>query len=51
MERNIKGCELAKETNITSAYLSLIEKGREPSRKVKKQLARALGLPMKALWN
>ncbi len=50
IERNIKGCELARRANVTSAYLSMIENGRVPSRRVKNRIAKALCLPVKGLW-
>jgi len=49
-ERHLKGCELARKAGITPAYLTIIEKGRVPSKSVKVRIANALALPLKELW-
>ncbi len=50
LERKIKAYELAGKAKITPPYLTLIESGRLPSRVVRSRIARALNLPIKALW-
>jgi len=50
-KRGIKAKDLAMNACIDPSYVTLIEKGRVPSARVKGAIARVLRLPQKAIWD
>ena len=49
-KRNIKSKQLANQAGIHPSYITLMEKGRIPSKRVKRLIAKALSLPIKTIW-
>ena len=49
-KRGLKSKEPAGKVGVHPSYITLMENGREPSKVVKKKIARVLRLPVKAIW-
>ena len=50
-KRSIKSKVLAKKVGIDPSYITLIENGRLPSKKIKNAIAKVLNLPVKSIWD
>lgn len=49
-KRGLKSKELAKRVSVHPSYITLMENGREPSKEIKKRIAKVMRLPVKTLW-
>ena len=50
LEKGIKAIDLAREIGVSPSYITLIEQGRVPSKKIKKMISKLLDVPIKNIW-